>query len=308
MNTTVLEAPDDSSESNVQVTGNEEVESTETQKVEETSTADTQETQKEAEEATIEVDGEKIPLSQLKKWKEDYTNDSKWKANNQRDSETIKRDRERISVEANEIAQLRLLKPYLEQRPEILQQLFAPKPTRDYDAELRDLYSKQPDQTMNPQEYVNWQYQKDLLLRDSITQKSSEESRRTAELRFAQQHNLDVEQYGQDTYLSKGKVSQGEFASMTQWILENVNPKGGKYDKAAYDVAYKTLFEDKWLQEKEISAAKKAVSSLSKTTTDGANGGIRKTKQEVSPQEESDEEFIRVVREKRKGKWLTLPK
>ncbi len=295
MASTIIEAPDDSAQSNVEVTTDTNVTATpETQKVEEKPVVESEETQQQAQtDETVELEGKKYTASQIKKWEQEYENDSKWRTKNQEESA-------RLNREAEELAQLRALKPLLEQRKDVLQQLFQPQQQRDFDAELNQLIQNEPDPSIYPVEHRQWQYQKELLASDRTAYIVQQQTEQKFMSQKATEENQRVIDYGKQRYLDSNLVGSHEFVNMTNWIDQNFKTRNGIVPKEAYDVAFRTLYEDKYLSKVKLEATKKAVAPLLKTTNSQDNGTtkprVAKTDKDIK-----DDAFVSAMSERQKG-------
>lgn len=248
--------------------------------------------------AFVELDGEKIPLSQLKKWKEDFSNDSKWRDKNRRESEELNRKRQ-------ELAPLELLKPYLEQRPEILQQILTPPKQRNYESELTAHYGKRPDGT-DYNAYVQWEQGRDQLIREQAKTEALFEARTVLSQEAARSFNNSLEADARTKYVDGGKLTHEEFGRAINWIVENVNLSKGQAPKEAFDVAYMVLYKDKYERDIKLDASRKAIAPILRATTGGEDAGKRKPAVTPTEEDEVDSDFINAVRYNSKGKWTKL--
>jgi len=299
METTVIE-PDKTVESNVGGEGQQVAETAteETQPEETTESAEqhTEEVETQQEEPVIELDGEKIPHSQIKKWKEDYANDSKWKDKNKRESEELNRKNERVR-------RLELLEPMLEQHPEVLQQLFTPTKPRDFDAELKAHYQKRPtanvDGTVDINAYNEWEYHKDILLSERASTLGRQQAEEKIQQSEAKLHNDRIEQDAYEKYVKSGKITDDEFRDAARFIVENVAVKNGKVPAGAFDMAYKIKFEERWLSEMKIDATKKATEQVFKAQKGASEPGKKlPSSPPKTPQDKEDDEFVKRVKQR----------
>lgn len=249
-------------------------------------------------ETTFDVDGEKLTLSEIKRLREDYANDSKWRDKNRRESEELNTLRKKL-------APLELILPQIEQRPEVLQQLFAPKKSKDFDSAMREHYAKRPDGT-DLQAYTQWEIQKDNLIREQSTSQAEEMAYSKAQKEIASRHNNETESYGREKYVANGKLNSQEWEEMNRWIVDNIHAPNGMYDKRAYDIAFKTVFEDRWLADVKIKATKDAVEPLKIAKTGGAETGRTKPPIQPTPDDEKNQAFVEAVRQSKRDKWMNL--
>lgn len=293
METTLIEAPGDSEKSNVEAPVETKVEATaEAQKVEEKASADAQETQVEkaeaVEEPTFEVDGEKLTASQIKKLKEDYTNDSKWKARNQAEAEANKKAR-------LEVAQLEYLKSVLEQRPEILQQLIAPPVKRDFDRELQEHYANVPSE-YDQAALIQWNLKRDSLIREQAASMANEVYQKQSQERDSREYHSRLERAWKEKYVDSGKLTPEEFSSDLQWVVANVNPHNGKIPEQAFDHAFKILHEDKYLSGVKLEATQKAVGPILKAKASVTNNGNKQRETAPTVEDDLDNDFVQRVK------------
>lgn len=241
----------------------------------------------------VEIGGEKLSAKQILEWKEKYGRDSKWVQQNEARAAELNRQEE-------ELRQLRLLKPYLEQRPDVLQQLILPKQERNYDQELQNLYNNKPDPNIYPNEYLQWELQKDLLRDERAIYLSEKKAEARLQQQYSQAENMKIETDARAKYLSNGVVSQPEYTKMTEWIFQNVQPRNGVYPKESYDVAFKILYEDKFLSQIKLDTAKKQVAPLLRTTNPQDNG-THKPRVAKTDDDIKDDAFISAMKERQKG-------
>jgi hypothetical protein len=238
-------------------------------------------------EPVFEVDGEKLTASEIKKLQENYGRDSKWVEKNEERAKVIK-------AREQELAPLLALKPYLDQRPEILQQLLQPKQERNIDAELDQLYNQKPTDPYDLQNMALWERQKDILIAQKIATNTQKELYQQNIVQQAVVHNDEIYKSAQDKY--RDKVNDSEFYEMTEYIKSNYLPNQGKYSKNVYDRAYKELYEDKWLRDIKLETSKEAIKPLLKTTTSTKDNGIKVSKtddDDLTPQERKLVEFMK---------------
>lgn len=238
-------------------------------------------------EPTVELDGEKVSLSDVKKWKQDYVNDSKWKSENQRRSEEIKK-------KERELMEYEFIKPLIQQRPEVLQQLIAPKPERNIDVEIQQLYNQRPD-PYNVEEFARWEYAKDSLIAEKISQQSQQKFQAETQQRESFQHNENIGKVAAEKYVKAGKIGESDFLQLTDWIVNNIVAKNGKYPDDVYDIAYKKMYEGKWLEDVKLEATKKAVAPILKAKNGAGDNGVAQRSPLTTEQDEEDELFIQAT-------------
>lgn len=244
-----------------------------------------------ADEPVFEIDGEKLTASEIRQLKKDRENDSKWKDENRRKAEELNR-------RAKELGPLELLKPYLEQRPEVLQQLFAPKQERNLQAELSALDAKKPDPYQDFNGYETWREQRQEI-KDAIRER---EVLKHAEQRYmsslAEQHNLSLEKEAKARYVDSEKVSAEDFRGpMTQWIVQTLKPDAnGRYPAESYDLAYKVLYGDKEMRAGKLEATQRMITQLDKAKPADTVHGARKAEVPKTEKELEDEAFVEEAR------------
>jgi len=278
---------DDSPESNVETqveTKAEETSEGKKEEVETTEGAATQETETVTEEkpaekeATVELDGQQIPLSQLKEALDIAKNQKEWNRKNTQSAQEIA-DQKRQLQEAAYIAE------QVKSHPEILQQLFAPKPERDIDAEIRQMYAQRPVE-FNSQEYVNWDYQMRMLESEKVQQNVLKRSQESLSRTTAKEHNDTVYAEGLEKY--REKTNPDEFRQLQEWIIKNLSPDNGKFPKDSFDKAYRILFFDRAVSEAKLEATQKLGKSIAQAKpASGAPGATKRT--ETKTLEEQDE-------------------
>lgn len=237
----------------------------------------------ESQEPTVEIDGEQVSLSEIKKLREEYKNDSAWKDKNRRESEALNREKK-------ELESLKLLKPVLEQRPDIIKELLQPK-QRDIDVEVREHYARRPDPYADPQAFANWEYRKDQLLREQTTAALQKQAETRIAQQEAQRHNDDLFQKGVTSYLKEKTVTDGEFMEMQRWILENVKDQNGKYPMNAFDIAYTALFSDRKVRSEKVNTVKQILKSQEKAKP-AVQKGSQKAQESETELSESEQGFV----------------
>jgi hypothetical protein len=283
----VIENDDMTEEESNVASQDETVETTESQaeETEETVTEQPSEetpAEEETQEPTVEIDGEQVPLSEVKRLREEYKNDSAWKDKNRRESEALNREKK-------ELESLKLLKPALEQRPDLIKELLQPK--RDIDADVRAHYARRPDPYADPQAFANWEYMKDQLLREQTTEALNKQSEARLSQQEAQRHNDDLFQKGVSSYLEEKVVDQSDFMEMQRWILENVKDKNGKYPMNAFDIAYTALYSDRKARKEKVNTVKSILKSQEKAKP-AVSKGTQKAQESDNELSESERAFV----------------
>jgi len=268
-------------ESNVESQEKTETVETESEETKETPTEQTTESATSEEESQVEIDGEKVPVSKLKEWKEAYGNDSRWKDKNRKESE-------RINAEKRELDSLKLLKPALEQRPDILQQLLAPK--RDIDAEVQSHYGRRPDPYADPNQFAQWEYVKDQLLREQTTFHLQAQTKQDYARAEAVRTNDEVFQSGHSAYFKEKLVDGPEFMDMQRWIMENVKDRHGAYPKNSFDIAFAALYPERKMRSEKVQTVKDVLKSQEKAVP-AKKEGVQKTETQ-SELNESESAFV----------------
>ena len=299
-------ATDEQSTQSTRETPTEQVTGTETQKQgEQTSEAGAEEAEGRASgtqqqsEPTINIGGKEVPLSRAQKALADYENDNAWKDKNRRESEELNARRERVK-------RMELLEPLIEKRPEILQTLFAPAPTRNYDTELAEHYAAQPD-AFDSNATAQWMMKRDQLLlekQQSLMDAKIESVRAKEEARL---HNERVEMSADEKYVKTGKVTPEEKRQLTEWILENTNtPYTGKAPANAYDLAYRVVFADRYERDIREDAVKRATEPIKRAQSGGADAGFTQRTAPVSSSDAEDNAFLSRVKEMNRGSHTKL--
>lgn len=253
-------------------------------------TPETDEAQKEQTEATetvaeptVEIDGEQVPISEVKRLREEYKNDSNWKDKNRRTSEEL-------NAQRKELAQLELIKPLIEQHPEILQQLFTPKQNQNFETELQAHLSQEPDATQDWNAWRAWNFKKDELA-VKVSEERAVNRLRTENLkRDADDHNLRLSNQAAKDFVDSGKATREEVQEMANWIVANIKDKNGRYPDNAFDIAYKaTMNSDKEIRQAKLDATKSVQKSIEKAkpadSVNGANKRDQMTAEDIEEQE-----------------------
>lgn len=247
------------------------------------------ETPTEEQEPAIEFDGKKYTSSQFKEMEKAYTNSTEWQKTNTQRAQEVAEERRQLEERAARVSMLEGLAEKVQTNPDLLKQIFAPRQEKDYDAELNRHWQQRPSDT-GSQEYVNWEYQKDMILAERAEEKATKRASESLISNTAKDHNSTVSIEGFSKY--KDKVSQGEFKQMAAWIQQNVAAPQGRYPKDSYDIAYRTMYFDKAVSDAALEGAKKSGDALLKAKpADGQNGrkpiDIQKTQTDLD-----DDEFI----------------
>lgn len=295
----VIENDDTTSESNVESQEQAEVQTesegtplpgeTQTEETQVEQTVSDTPTKTESPEPVVEIEGEKVPVSKLKEWKEAYGNDSKWKDKNRREAE-------RINAEKRELEALKLLKPALEQRPDILQQLLTPK--RDIDAEVQAHYGRRPDAYADPQAFAQWEYVKDQLLSEQTTTRLQTQAKQEMARENANRANEELYQSGVASYYKEKLVDASEFADMQRWIMENIKDKHGVYPKNSFDVAFAALHPERKMRTEKIETVKSVLKSQQQAVP-AKQPGVQKA-ETTSELTESESAFVAEMRARQK--------
>jgi hypothetical protein len=240
-----------------------------------------------AKEQEFEIDGEKFTASQIRAFKKDYANDSSWKDKNRRESEDLNKRKERV-------ARLELIAPILEQRPEVLQQLFAPKQERNLQAELSALSAQRPDPYTDFPAYEAWQERKqdlkNAIKEEEVLGRAKHEYMRG----LAEQHNLSIEKDARERYVNAEKVSEEDFQNkLTPWIVRTLKPDAdGRYPAESYDLAYRMLYGDREVRTGKLEAAQRTVQQIDKAKPADTAPGARRAETQKTERELEDEAFV----------------
>lgn len=253
----------------------------------------------EAPEPTVKIGGQEVPLSKAEQALKDYGNDQAWKDKNRRESEELNARRKRVE-------RLELLEPMLEQRQDIVQQLFAPKPQRNIDAELAEHYSKRPTDQYDAAQVSAWEMKRDILNSDKIRMETESRIESVRAREEARLHNERVESQAAERYVKPGKVDQDDFQRMTDWIIQNLNLSSGKAPANAYDVAYRALYADRFERDIRADATRRSVAPLRAATSGGADAGLSQRTPPPTATEADDNDFIRSVKDMSKGQYTKL--
>jgi len=246
------------------------------------------ESQPQSAEPTIEIDGQAVPVSRAKEALEKYANDEKWTAKNtQRAQELAEKERT--------LQRKLMYADLVEQRPDLIPQLLAPKQTRDIDAELRNHWASRPDPYSA--EYPQWEYTKDMLLYEKAKTDGAKESEARFSTLTATTRNETLEKSAWAKL--QGKVSWDEFVQMAGYIKQTIRPdQHGAYPENSFDVAYRTLFWDKAIEESKLEATKRASDSIAKAKPASSLTGASKPHEQKTQTDEEDEAFAREIQER----------
>ena len=290
----LLEPSDDPAPTgNVEDSQHEEVtETPEAQKVEETPAVEAGETPKtEAlpDEPTVEVDGEKIPLSQVKKWREDTGNDSKWRLKNEQRSAELSRKEQELATLT------RLVQPLIE---DAIRAKAAPQASKNYEAELAAWEQKRPDDPFSP-EFKEWDKQRLQMVREQTREESIAAVEQKISERESTSNNSRIETEAFEKYSKKGVDEQG-FRDMAEWIKSNLNrgPKG--YPANCFDIAYRELHQEEVVAEAKVKSTEEVRKSVLNAKPAKPETGVNKKIETPTPEEQEDAEFVARVNSRNK--------
>lgn len=276
----VIENPEESpvaEETNAEVTEVKEEATHGTEQPEETQ--EVTETAEESPEAEYEIEGRKLKASEFKSLLEKAENADRAIAEATRKNQETAEERRRLG-EYSVIAER------LRAQPELLGQLFQPKPTRDYDNEVAQLYGQKPDPTQDPQGFVNWEYRKDLLLQERAEARMEARIQKQLVQEDAKRANDSLFEKGKTEFLDKSLVNQDEFMQMQRWIMENVRDRGGKYPMNSFEIAYAANFGDRRVEKARVQAVKNIITSQEKAKPQsGVKGTLKAEQPEMSERE-----------------------
>jgi hypothetical protein len=240
-------------------------------------------------EPEVEIEGEKVKVSQLKEWREAAENREKWQKSNTQKAQEIASERKRLA-EAEAIYNV------LQKDPQKLQKILAPEPERNFDAEWMQIQKERP--TEDPQAYFAWEQKKDQFLMERAAEVASQKARQEAAQETAQKFNNELVGSAYEKY--KGEVDDDGFTTMTQWVKDNLRPsQGGAYPKTSYDIAFSVLYGDKTVTKAKLEAAKSVAKSIEKAKP--ASGDTGKLKQpDKEPLDDDDAAFADEVHARHK--------
>lgn len=250
-------------------------------------------------EPTIEIDGKAVPVSKVKQALQDSENDQSWKDKNRRESEQLNAERERLRRAA-------LLEEELARRPEVMQMLYSQTPPRNFDAEIADHYSKRPDEYADPGVRTAWEMKRDALQAEKIQAANAAQIETIAAKKEADAHNDRIFVSAKEKYVTAKKVAEHEFDDMTKWIIGNLNIRAGKAPENAYEVAYRTLYGDRWERDIRADAVKRTTEPIRKATNGGADAGHTQRTPLPSQADADDNEFVSRTKQQSKGNYVQL--
>lgn len=247
-------------------------------------------------ESEFEIDGEKLTASQIRELKKKYDRDTNWVQRNEARAAELKRERE-------ELAPLLAIKPILEQRPELYQQLFTPPQKRNYDAELQQLYMQEPDRNLYPEHWAAWKVQIGNTERDKYTAQIQETQTQAVAAQAANTHNTKLLGDAKSKFVSTGKLSDTELYDMATWVGQNIVPRNGMYPENSFDIAYLALHSQKAQRDVAVEAARKAIEPLknARPVSQRGDNGIKQPEVQPTPEDEDDNAFISMVKSRTKN-------
>jgi hypothetical protein len=232
------------------------------------------------EEPEVEVNGEKVKVSQLLEWRKSAENEARWQKSN-----TLKA--QEIATERKRLAEAEVLYNMLQKDPARLQKILAPEPERDFDAELQAHLRKRP--TEDPDAYLRWEAEKDSLLVEKASALAYAKTHQQASQEIAKKHNDSIVNAAYDEY--KGKVDEGEFRAMADWVVQNIKSENNMYPEHSFKIAYQVLHGGRDVEKAKLEAAKSVGRSIEKARPASGNDG--KLKQpDKEPRDEDDDAFV----------------
>ena len=264
-----------------------EVESAETEKQPEVADETTTEEQSEGtpKEAEVEIDGQRYTVTRVKEWQEAAKNKDQWQKSN-----TLKA--QEIAAKRKTLEEAEAIYNVLKQNPEKLQKIFAPEPERDFDKETQAHYSRRPLEYGD--EYVRWEQERDRLITEKATSQAFRLAQSQETQRSAKEHNESLANTAYDKYHEK--VTDEEYQQMAGWLVNNLQPKNGKYPVEAFDVAYKVLYGDKDVESAKLSGAKALSDQIRKAKPASGEPGKLKQPETKTTSDEEDDKFLEEIR------------
>jgi hypothetical protein len=239
-----------------------------------------------AKEQEFEVDGEKLTASQIRELKKNYANDSSWKDKNRRESEELNKRSQKVS-------KLELIAPLIEQRPEVLQQLFAPKQERNFQAELNALDAQRPNWQEDFPAYEAWKERRQEIKDAAKEQEFRSKARQDYLGGLAEQHNLNLDKEAKARYVDTGKITEEDMTKMAMWVARTIKPDAnGSYPPESYDLAYNTIYGEKESRLGKLDAAQRTIQQIDKAKPADTEKGARKAEVQKTERELEDERFV----------------
>jgi hypothetical protein len=253
----------------------------------------TEETEPEKVEAQVfDIDGEKLTAEQVKEMKDAWKNKQDWTKDFTQKSQVAADERRKVEADKQRLQEAMFIQQKLHENPDLLKQVFAPKPTRDWKAEEAQIWSQRPID-INSQEYVNWEYARTNFYREqdreevqrNVFQKQSEQT--------AKDHNERITLAAWEKY-SKDGVAQDDFVKMADWIRGNLKETEGRFPKESFEIAFSSMFPDRQIRKEKLDATKKASEAIVKAKpADGVKGAQQTTENDMS---DDDTAFIAEMR------------
>ena len=285
---TIIEAPDELETSTVEepvIEAKPEVEAESTPEPEQTEESQT--------EATYEIEGQRLTASQVKEALEAQKNKSEWQRTNTQKAQEIAEQRRLLEQEQ----QVAILGRKLLERPDLIQAVLQPVQAKNLTVELQNLNAQRP-QDPYSQEYAQWEQAKDMKLMEIAEHNALTRAQQTLATSSAAEHNRKVELSAWDEM--KSKVSFDEFKDMSNWIVENLNAKQGKYPEKAYQMAFRELYADRLTADAKVEAAKKVAESFTKAKPVSGDNGTKEHDVSLSPEEKEEEALNARVKARRR--------
>jgi hypothetical protein len=87
---------------------------------------------------------------------------------------------------------------------------------------------------------------------------------------------------------------------MSNWIVENLNAKQGKYPEKAYQMAFRELYADRLTADAKIESAKKVAESFTKAKPVSGDNGSKEPDLSLSPEEKEEELLAARIKARRR--------
>lgn len=252
-------------------------------------------------EPEISIGDRKMPLSKVEQALRDAENNEAWKDKNRRESEELNARRKRVE-------RLELLEPMLEGRQDILQQLLTPTPKKDYDADIAAHFAAKPTDSYDAAAMSAWEMKRDMLNSEKTEAKMEARIEMVRAKEEAGMHNSSIETAARERFIKSKKVDEADFERMTEFVLKRqlFDQRTGKAHSDAYDLAYKSVFADRYERDIRADATRRTVDPIRKGTSGGADAGITQRTPQTTQAEVDDNDFVAMVKHQSKGNYQKL--
>jgi hypothetical protein len=241
------------------------------------------------EEATIEIDGQQVALSQAKEALDVLKNQKSWNAKNTQKAQEI-------AAKERELQEALLISQKVQRRPDLIKQLFAPEPERNIDAELKAHHDRRTQLPIDPgtgyvdaNAYYQWEQQRDELLVEKAELRATKKSEERLLKQSANEYHDQLVKTSAAAFEKEGFTTE-EFMRAQQWVVDNIKTVNERYPSQSLEWAKRELFGDRAISQVKLEASRKAAEAIEKAKP--ANPAGAKPKVQETDLTDEDRAFL----------------